>query len=48
MWGLAVGGADGVARVLETMQRELADDAGLCGIADVTQVPADLVLDGPA
>ncbi len=45
MWGLAVGGADGVARVLDTMREELADDAGLCGLADVTAVPRDLVLD---
>lgn len=45
MWGLAVGGADGVARVLDTLRQELADDAGLCGLADVNAVPRDLVVD---
>lgn len=45
MWGLAVGGAQGVARVLDTMRQELADDAGLCGVADVATVPRDLVVD---
>ena len=45
MWGLAVGGADGVERVLDTFRQELADDAGLCGLADVTAVPRDLVAD---
>jgi isopentenyl diphosphate isomerase/L-lactate dehydrogenase-like FMN-dependent dehydrogenase len=44
MWGLAVGGAEGVARVLDTMRAELADDAGLCGLADATAAPRDLVL----
>lgn len=48
MWGLAVGGADGVARVIDTMRAELADDAGLCGLPDVTAVPRDLVIDAPA
>ena len=43
MWGLAVGGADGVARVLDTMRSELAEDAGMCGVTDVTEVPTDLV-----
>ena len=45
MWGLAVGGADGVARVLDGFRHELADDAGLCGLADVTAAPRDLVVD---
>jgi 4-hydroxymandelate oxidase len=45
MWGLAVGGADGVARVLDTFRQELADDGGLCGLADVTAVTRDLVVD---
>ncbi len=45
MWGLAVGGADGVARVLDTFRQELADDAGLCGLADATAVPRDIVVD---
>jgi len=43
-WGLAVGGAAGVARVLDGLTEDLASDAGMCGIADVTQLPDDLVL----
>ncbi len=46
-WGLAVGGGDGVARVLDAMRSQLADDAGLCGITDVTHIPGDVVVDGP-
>ena len=45
MWGLAVGGAEGVARVLDGLRSELADDAGLCGLADVTAVDRDLIAD---
>jgi 4-hydroxymandelate oxidase len=45
MWGLAVGGAEGVARVLDNLRAELADDAGLCGLADVSEVARDLVAD---
>lgn len=43
MWGLAVGGGDGVARVLDGLRDALAEDAGMCGIADVADVPADLI-----
>lgn len=43
MWGLAVGGGDGVARVLDGLREALAEDAGMCGIADVADVPADLI-----
>jgi 4-hydroxymandelate oxidase len=45
LWGMAVGGAEGVARVLDGFRTELADDAGLCGVADVTAVRRDLVVD---
>ena len=45
MWGLAVGGADGVARVLDTFRQELADDAGLCGLADATAATRELIAD---
>jgi 4-hydroxymandelate oxidase len=44
MWGLAVGGAEGVARVLDTLRDELAADAGLCGITDIGAIPADTVV----
>ncbi|MBA3235843.1 MAG: alpha-hydroxy-acid oxidizing protein [Chloroflexi bacterium] len=47
MWGMAIGGADGVARVLDDLRVGLAEDAGMCGIADVTAVPRDLVVDAP-
>lgn len=45
-WGLAVGGSDGVARVLDTIRGELADDAGLCGIDDIARIPSDIVVSG--
>jgi 4-hydroxymandelate oxidase len=44
LWGMALGGADGVARVLDSFRDELAEDAGMCGVADVTAVPRDLVV----
>ena len=47
-WGLAVGGADGVARVLDRLRAQLADDAGLCGIPDIASIPRDVVVRGPA
>ena len=43
-WGLAVGGADGVAKVIDALTAELASDAGMCGVADVTAIPDDLVV----
>jgi 4-hydroxymandelate oxidase len=43
-WGLAVGGADGVAKVIGQLTEELASDAGMCGIADVTEIPDDLLV----
>jgi len=45
MWGMALGGAEGVARVLDHLRIGLAEDAGICGIADVNAVPRDLVVD---
>jgi isopentenyl diphosphate isomerase/L-lactate dehydrogenase-like FMN-dependent dehydrogenase len=39
-----VGGAEGVARVLDTLRDELAADAGLCGITEIGAVPADTVV----
>jgi 4-hydroxymandelate oxidase len=46
-WGLAVGGAEGVAKAIGALTEDLASDAGMCGVADVTQLPADLVLTAP-
>jgi 4-hydroxymandelate oxidase len=43
IWGLATGGADGVARVLTALGDELAHTMALCGLADVRTVPRDTV-----
>jgi 4-hydroxymandelate oxidase len=43
IWGLATGGADGVARVLAGLSAELAHTMVLCGLDDVTAVPRDTV-----
>jgi hypothetical protein len=37
-----------VARVLDAIGGELSDDAGLCGVTDISAIPADLVVRGPA
>lgn len=42
-WGLAAGGADGVRRVLDLLQRELATTMSLCGRGDVSQLDRTLV-----
>jgi len=46
-WGLAIGGADGVARVLNGLTEELAHTMALCGLDDVREVPADTVARAP-
>jgi len=46
IWGLATGGADGVAAVLTGLGEELAHTMALCGLDDVRAVPRDTV--GPA
>lgn len=43
LWGLAVDGEAGVARVLGRLAEELAVDAGLAGVTDLRAVPRDLV-----
>ena len=47
LWGMALGGADGVARVLDDLRTGLAEDAGMSGVADVAAVPRDLVVHAP-
>ncbi|MFN8621494.1 MAG: alpha-hydroxy acid oxidase [Chloroflexota bacterium] len=42
-WGLAVGGAAGVEKTLGWLTEEMASDAGMCGVSDITELPADLV-----
>jgi 4-hydroxymandelate oxidase len=43
IWGLATGGADGVARVLTGLTAQLAHTMTLCGLDDVRSVPRDTV-----
>ncbi|MCW2742022.1 MAG: Hao [Blastococcus sp.] len=43
VWGLATGGADGVARVLTGLTAQLAHSMALCGLPDVRSVPRDTV-----
>ena len=45
LWGMSLAGPDGVARVLDALREGLAEDAGMCGIADNAAVPRDLVVD---
>jgi 4-hydroxymandelate oxidase len=42
-WGLAGGGADGVAQVLAGLTEELAHTMVLCGLDDVRSVPRDSI-----
>jgi 4-hydroxymandelate oxidase len=46
-WGLATGGADGVAGVLGGLTEELASTMAVCGLDDVRTVPRDVVVRGP-
>ncbi|WP_222193501.1 alpha-hydroxy acid oxidase [Modestobacter italicus] len=46
-WGLAIGGADGVARVISGLSEELAHTMALCGLDDVRSVPRDTVVRAP-
>jgi 4-hydroxymandelate oxidase len=41
IWGLAAGGADGVARVLELLRDQLENVLRLLGVADVDELSAD-------
>jgi len=43
IWGLAVGGAEGVREVLGELAGSLSVAMALCGVSDVTDVPADLL-----
>jgi 4-hydroxymandelate oxidase len=43
LWGLAVAGADGVARVLQLLRDEIDDTLALCGATSVADLRADLV-----
>jgi 4-hydroxymandelate oxidase len=43
VWGLATGGADGVARVIGGLSAQLAHTMVLCGLDDVAAVPRDTI-----
>jgi isopentenyl diphosphate isomerase/L-lactate dehydrogenase-like FMN-dependent dehydrogenase len=43
LWGLAVAGEDGVARVLAILRDELVRAMRLAGVPDVAAIPPDLV-----
>jgi len=43
VWGLALGGADGVRDVFEHLRGELTRTMALCGVAKLTEVTRDLV-----
>jgi 4-hydroxymandelate oxidase len=47
-WGLAVGGEEGVVRVLDGLRAELSSDAALCGLTDLRSIPRDLVVERAA
>ncbi len=42
-WGLAVGGATGVTRVLDGLREQLVMEAATCGVIDPVDLPLDLV-----
>ena len=43
VWGPALGGADGVSRVLAGLSAQPAHTMVLCGLSDVRAVPRDTV-----
>lgn len=45
LWGLAVGGADGVARVLELFREELEVLMGLVGVRSIAEIDASAVVE---
>jgi 4-hydroxymandelate oxidase len=48
LWGLAVGGEAGVARVLDLLRCEFDAAMALCGCASVDKVKRDLVRERPS
>ncbi len=43
VWGLALGGADGIRDVLDHLRGELARSMALCGVAKLVEITRDLV-----
>jgi 4-hydroxymandelate oxidase len=46
-WGLAVGGAQGVVRVLEILREEIEITMAKCGRATVADIDASVVIKAP-
>ncbi len=44
LWGLSLGGAEGVGRVLATIERELREAMALCGAATPEQLSKELIM----
>lgn len=44
MYGLAVGGGEGVTRVLQSLKDDVRDEAMLCGITNINDLPPDLIV----
>ena len=44
MYGLAVGGGEGVTRVLQEFKTGVRDEAMLCGLTSFENLPDDLVV----
>jgi isopentenyl diphosphate isomerase/L-lactate dehydrogenase-like FMN-dependent dehydrogenase len=44
LWGLAVGGEQGVAAVLELLRQEVDLAMALCGVRQVEEIERDLVV----
>jgi 4-hydroxymandelate oxidase len=42
-WGATVGGEEGVRGVVEVLRKELDGTMGLCGIADVNEIPPSVI-----
>jgi 4-hydroxymandelate oxidase len=47
VWGLAIGGEDGVVDVLETLTRDLRRVMAFCGAPTIDAITADLVTPVP-
>ena len=48
LWGLTLGGTEGIRAVLSTLESELAFAAGLCGVTDITAIDQSLIASRPA
>ena len=47
LWGLAIGGAQGVTDVLDVLRRELLEALALCGVSQLADLSPDLLADAP-